>query len=51
MKEKPLKGDWIEKVEEDLKVINMSISTEVVIKEMTTSEFKRIVKQGVRESA
>ena len=51
MKEKPLKGDWIEKVEEDLKVINMSLSTEVVIKEMTTSEFKRIVKQGVRESA
>ena len=51
MKDKPYKGDWIEKVEEDLKTINMSLSMESEIKQMTKSEFKRIVKLGVRASA
>ena len=39
MKEKPCKGDWIEKAMEDLKDIDMSLSNESEIEQMTKSEF------------
>ena len=51
MKEKPYKGDWIEKVMEDLKDIDMSLRNESEIEQITKAEFKQIVKQGVRENA
>ena len=39
MKEKPYKCDWIEKAEEDLKDINMSLSKESEIKQIKNSKF------------
>ena len=38
MKNKPYKGDWIEKVKKDLKTIDMSLSRESEIKEITKSQ-------------
>ena len=50
MKNNPGKGDWTEKIAEDLKYIGMDLEMENTIKEMSKNEFKKIVKQGVRNN-
>ena len=51
MKEELTKGDWIELVKEDLEAINMSIEDEEKIGKMTKAEFKKIVKERIRQVA
>ena len=51
MKENPVKGDWINLVKEDLDKINMSLDQEELIITISISEFKSIVKRGIRKYA
>ena len=51
MKEELTKGYWIELVKEDLEAINMSIEDEEKIGKMTKAEFKKIVKERIRQVA
>ena len=51
MKDDPCKGDWIHMIKEDLESIGMSIESEDKITEMTKEDFKKLVKNKVRENA
>ena len=51
MTEDPTKGDWIHLVKEDLESIDMSIEDEEKIEIMTEEEFKKIVKEKIRQVA
>ena len=51
MMENPAKGDWINLVKEDLDKINMSLDQEELFKTISISEFKSIVKTGIRKDA
>jgi hypothetical protein len=51
MKENPVQGDWINLVKEDLEKINMSLDQEELIKTISISKFKSIVKTGIRKDA
>ena len=49
--EDPFKGDGINLVQEDLDKINMSVDQEELIKTISISGFKSIVKTGIRKDA
>ena len=49
MKSDPCKGDWINLVKDDLENVGMSLDNEADITKMTKQEFKKFVKQKVRE--
>ena len=48
MKNNHIKGDWIEKIKEDLEDIGMNLDMEKK-KKYTKSELRKIVKQGIRK--
>ena len=47
MKEKPIKGDWIELVKADLQKINMTLDQEIQVKQMKKEFFKDIIKERI----
>ena len=51
MKEDPIKGDWINLVKTDLEVINLSLEDEREIENMTSEEFKALLKRKFRDKA
>ena len=51
MKEDPIKGDWINLVKVDLEVINLSLEDEREIENMTSEEFKVLLKRKFRDTA
>ena len=50
MKSDSCKGDWINLVKDDLENVGMSLDNEADITKMTKQEFKKFVKQKVREN-
>ena len=51
MKNSPKKGDWINLVSDDLEGIGMSLEIESQVQQMKKGDFKKIIKEKVRQKA
>ena len=51
MKNKPVKGDWIHLLDEDLKSIGLSLDFEELAVQMTKQQFKEVIKSRIKQKA